>query len=89
MAPPTLGWALPHQSLITGLPAGQCEGSIFSTEVPSSQMTIACVKLTKNLNQHTDFILNTQKFPGVQIQNLKLKNIFILPLSRSWILFLK
>jgi hypothetical protein len=51
MAPITMGWALPHQSLIeempTGLPAAWSYGGIFFIEVPSSQMTLACVKLTK------------------------------------------
>ena len=34
-----------------GVLIGQYDGGIFSVEVPSSQMTLACVKLTKNKNK--------------------------------------
>lgn len=56
----TVGWALPHQSLvkqmnaplptppIPELPTGQSDGGNFSVEVPSSPASLACVLLTKN-----------------------------------------
>jgi hypothetical protein len=50
MAPPTMGWALPHLSLRrkcpTGLPTTWSCGGIFSIEIPSSLMTWAYVELT-------------------------------------------
>lgn len=41
------GRVLPHQTLIkkTNLPTGQPYRGTFSTESPSSQMTLACAKL--------------------------------------------
>jgi hypothetical protein len=47
MAPPTMGWALPHQALIKKMPYMlSCLQpdlmEAFSIEVPSSQMTLAC-----------------------------------------------
>jgi len=49
VAPPTMGGALLHQSLIKKMSTALFHGSIFSTEVPSStQMTLAYVKLTEN-----------------------------------------
>jgi hypothetical protein len=52
IALPTVSWSLPQQLLIkkcqSSLPTGQSIGGLFSVEVPSSQMTLACVKLTKN-----------------------------------------
>ena len=48
--PPTGGWAFPHQSLLTkcpeGLPTVKSYEGIFSTEAPSSLMTLVYVKLT-------------------------------------------
>lgn len=41
-APPTQRWAPPHQPAIKTIPPG----GILSAEVPSSQMTLACAKLT-------------------------------------------
>ena len=51
MAPQTIGWALPTQSLIkkminTGLSTTRPYGDIFLIEVPSSQINLAYVKLT-------------------------------------------
>lgn len=50
VSPPTVDWALPHQSLIKkihiGLPTGLSYKGIFSIETPSSQMTLTYVKLT-------------------------------------------
>ena len=49
VAPLTMGWAPPHQSLRkcpTGLRIAQSYRDIL-IEVPSSQMMLACVKLTK------------------------------------------
>jgi hypothetical protein len=42
-------WVPPllNQSLIKKMPTGQLYGCIFSIGVPSSQMTLACVKLNK------------------------------------------
>jgi hypothetical protein len=48
MAPATMGWVLPHQFLRKWLLGFSSYGGIFSTEAPSSQMALACVKLTKN-----------------------------------------
>lgn len=51
VAPPIIVWTLPHQSLIkkiTGLPSARSDGGIFPIEVPSSQVTPPCVKLTRN-----------------------------------------
>lgn len=42
-----VGFTLPHQSSIKKKNTGQFDGSIFSSEVPSSQMTPACATLTK------------------------------------------
>ena len=54
LVPPTVGWTFPHQSLISRMPLGQSDGEISSVEVPSSQMTIACVKFTHACTQaHT------------------------------------
>ena len=57
LAPPTGIWAFSHLSLInktkqyqrespTNLPTGKVDGSIFSNEVPSSQMSQACTEMT-------------------------------------------
>lgn len=47
----------PYQPLIkkcrTDLPTGQFGGAVFSAEVPSSQMTLAWAKLTKNKTKIT------------------------------------
>ena len=47
--PPTMGWALPHPSLIMKMPYrlaySPSHGGIFLTGVPSSQMTLARSKL--------------------------------------------
>lgn len=47
-------WALPPQSrsCSSALPAGQSDRGLFSLQFPSSQMTLACVKLEKT-NQYT------------------------------------
>ena len=47
LALPTMGWALSYQSLINKMPA-----AFFLTEVPSSKMTLACVKLTQDYAAH-------------------------------------
>lgn len=41
-----------QENLPTDLPTGQSDGSFFSTEISSSQRTLASVALTKT-NQHT------------------------------------
>jgi hypothetical protein len=47
---PRMGWALLHQSLMKKMPCRLAHSLIlrrhFSTGIPSSQMTLACVKLT-------------------------------------------
>jgi hypothetical protein len=43
MAPPTMGWALPQQSLIKKLPYSWI---LFSIEGPSLKITLAYLKLT-------------------------------------------
>lgn len=50
MDPPksTLIQKNPHPS---NLFTGQCDGGIFSVEGPSSQMTLACIKLAKTANK--------------------------------------
>jgi hypothetical protein len=50
MAPATMGWGLPHQSLIKKLPRARSYGSIFSMAVPSSQITSACAEFTDILS---------------------------------------
>lgn len=48
MAPPTVDWVLPHQSVTkSDMPRGQPNGAISSAEAPSSQVTLVCVKLPK------------------------------------------
>lgn len=53
LAPLTVGWGLPHQLLIQKmshrLQANLTKAFFFSAEGPFSQMTLACVKLTKNV----------------------------------------
>lgn len=44
-----------------GLPAGHSDGSIFPADVPSSQMTVACVKLTKLAHTHTPNLKKKKK----------------------------
>jgi hypothetical protein len=64
MAPPIVGWVLPHQSLekqtkdktkqnqqtnsSTDVPTGQSYESFFSIEISSSQMILAYFKLINN-----------------------------------------
>lgn len=48
VVPPLVGWAHPHDSTIKKMEHGPDEG-ISSTEVPSSKITLACVKLTQKL----------------------------------------
>jgi hypothetical protein len=45
VASSVVSWVLPHQLAIK-CTMGQSGGGIFSVEVPSSQMTVACVKLS-------------------------------------------
>ena len=45
MAPPTMGWALPHQSLIKISPVAESYRGTFLIKVPSFQVTLACTKL--------------------------------------------
>jgi hypothetical protein len=54
VAPPTMGWGHPHQSLMKKMPyrLSRSYKDIFIVEAPSSQMTLACVKLTKNYPEH-------------------------------------
>jgi hypothetical protein len=47
MAPPTVGWTFPHQSVIKKMPIGQSDGDIFSVIVSFSQLTLAYVKFTQ------------------------------------------
>jgi hypothetical protein len=60
---PTVGWAITHQPLIkkmpvdlptVDLPTGPPEGGRFSTEVPSHQMSLVCVRLIKKLSSSDD-----------------------------------
>jgi hypothetical protein len=46
VAPSTLVWALPHQSLIKKMPYVWSYRGVFSVEAPSSLMTLAYVKLS-------------------------------------------
>lgn len=66
LASVSMGWALPHQSLIEKLHRDldfrPCYGHIFSVEVSSSKMTLACVELTK-INPHTLYVLLTKQDP--------------------------
>lgn len=60
-----LGRVLSHQSLIERLPRGsptsQPDGDIFSAEVSSSLMALACDKMAK-MNQHTNVKYGRKKF---------------------------
>jgi hypothetical protein len=52
---PQWAWALPYQSLIKKMPYRLSHryiwSNMFSTEVPSSQMTLAYIKIDKNKNK--------------------------------------
>lgn len=48
MAPPTVTQALPYQLFIKQMPHS---GGIFSAEIPSSEKTLVCVKLTLKTSQ--------------------------------------
>lgn len=45
LGPPTVSIINQENALHTVLPTGQSFGDIFSITIPSSQMTLACVKL--------------------------------------------
>lgn len=45
VAPPAVGWALPHYLLRKFTTGQYSRGILFAVEVPSSQMTLDCVKL--------------------------------------------
>lgn len=75
VAPPR--WARPYMSIInqenthpTDLPTNQSDGTVFSIEVPSSQMTISCVKLTTTIKKKPKKQINkkqTKKEPNQSI----------------------
>ena len=50
IAPPTMGCALYHQlrNCLTGVLTARTYGGIFSAEVPSFAVILACVRLTKS-----------------------------------------
>lgn len=55
IASPTMGRTLLHQSLrkyLTGCPTAWSHGDLFLVEASSSQVTLACVKLTSNSPAH-------------------------------------
>lgn len=62
MAPPSVGWALAHQSLTRKCPLrldrSQFGAGIFSIEVPVSQIALACVELTKIPSKQTQTLAN-------------------------------
>lgn len=50
----TLGQVLPHKSLrqfSIHIATGQSDGSISSSEIPPSQVTLVCIKLTAETNE--------------------------------------
>jgi hypothetical protein len=60
VAAPAVGWSFPHQLIIIMIiiiririimacrcATDQSDGGKFSTEIPSSQMILVCVKVTK------------------------------------------
>lgn len=62
LGPPSQGWHYPsgldsltpmisQENVPTDLPTGQPIGAILSTEVPLSQMSLACIKWTKPENK--------------------------------------
>lgn len=70
MAPPTVGWALPHNSLINRmLLTDQSTGSILSAKVFSSQMSLAHFQLMKS-NQQGCFIINNNVFSELWTREL-------------------
>lgn len=67
VAPPTVGWALPHQSFIKKTPqspplANLMKENITLVEVSSFQMTLACVKLTETKVSTDIKILSENEF---------------------------
>lgn len=68
MTPYSVLWALPinHQprKRPTGLPIGQPDKGIFSAEVLSSQMTIACVKFTKKQTREVSLVYENHRLIG-------------------------
>lgn len=60
LSPPTVFRLLPRQSSVRrtplDLPTSLSDGGIFSAEDPSSQMTVACIKLSRP-NKHTLSVL--------------------------------
>lgn len=58
MLPPTVDWALKHQSIqsIPVMVTGQCVQGNSWVELPSSQVTLSCVNLTTKLSR-TWFLL--------------------------------
>lgn len=82
MAPPTVIQVLPRQSsnTPTDLLTGQSNGGIFSDEVPSSQMTLACVEVTKAMQLP---ILTPASIAGSQFTFPELSSNLLLSTSRD------
>lgn len=55
LGPPTSSFN--HENTLAELPAGPPDEGVFSVEVPSVQMILACLKLTK-AQQHTDWLIS-------------------------------
>lgn len=59
MVPPTVGRALPHLFSIKKM--SQCDGDIFSADVPSSQVTPICVELMETATKQDILQVNSYK----------------------------
>lgn len=53
MAPPSVGWAFSHQSLIKETPPQTCPQAFFSNEVLSSKMTLFYYHIDKKKKKNT------------------------------------
>lgn len=51
------GWLLPHELYPTEMPKSQPFGDISSDEVSSSQVTLVCVRLTKDASTNNHLLL--------------------------------
>lgn len=80
------GWTLQQQSSIRkcpmGFPTGQSSGGVFSTEGPSFQLTVACVRLTYNYQQ-------TDHFEMIESVSVWIDEIFIEVKHHSTLNFIK
>jgi hypothetical protein len=58
----TIGWVLPHESLLRKCPTAGSHGGTSSTKVPFSLMTLACVKFTHKVRQYNTLLISVTKY---------------------------